>query len=155
MNFTVTYRKNDGALATEVIDAADRAAVIAACRARGIVPTSVTQGGRHAPSKPRNPSWLKGAIAGVLVAVIAGGALWWFGRGEATPPTKEKPKKVKVEVAQGAYLNLAFTGTNTVASLNLGGESVMDFANATTHPEFICGMGTLVVRPTGTMMLFR
>lgn len=97
MNFTVTYRKNDGALATEVIDAADRAAVIAACRARGIVPTSVTQGGRHAPSKPRNPSWLKGAIAGVLVAAIAGGALWWFGRGEATPSTKEKPKKVKVE----------------------------------------------------------
>ena len=71
------------------------------------------------------------------------------------PEAVEMPKKVKVEVAQGAYLNLAFTGTNTVASLNLGGESVMDFANATTHPEFICGMGTLVVRPTGTMMLFR
>ena len=94
MKFTVTYRKQDGALATEVLDAADRAACVAACRTRGIVPTSVVQGGRTSAGLCC-PSWAKGGIVGVIVLAIAGGVWWWLGRVETRPSATEKPAKVK------------------------------------------------------------
>ena len=46
MKFTITYRKKDGSMTTEVIDASDRAACIAECRKRGIAPMAVAQGGK-------------------------------------------------------------------------------------------------------------
>ncbi len=100
MNFTVTYRAKNGALATETIDAADRAAAIAACRARGIVPTAVTQGGRAKSSPSRSPAWVKGVMAGVLVIAMAGGVWWWMSGRDDTRPPSEKPKKVKVAKPQ-------------------------------------------------------
>ena len=75
MKFTVTYRRQDGSPATEVIDAADRAAAVASCRARGIVPKSVTEGGRIA-SPSRRPAWIKGAVA--AAAAIAAALVAWF-----------------------------------------------------------------------------
>ena len=99
MRFTVTYRKQDGSLAKEVIDAADRAAALAAFRERGIVPQGITEGGRI-DSSSRRPAWVKGAIAGAAVVVIALAA--WFllaPRSQPAPPpptpTVPKPKVVR------------------------------------------------------------
>lgn len=92
MKFTVTYRKQDGSLATEVIDAADRAAAVAACRARGITPQSIVEGGRVAVRSAR-PAWLKGAVAGVAVVVAALAA--WFLLAPKTQTTDAKPDAKK------------------------------------------------------------
>ena len=94
MKFTVTYRKQDGSLAKEIIDADDRAAAVAACRARGIVPKSVTEGG-SAASPSHRPAWVKGAVAGVLVVIVAVAAWFLF----ASKPAPEKPKPAPVPKA--------------------------------------------------------
>ena len=44
MTFTVTYRDKSGARREEAIEAADRAACVAACRARGILPLAIREG---------------------------------------------------------------------------------------------------------------
>ena len=93
MKFTVTYRRQDGSPATEVIDAADRAAAVASCRARGIVPRSVTEGG-HVASPSRRSAWIKGTIAGTVVVIIA--LLAWFflaPKPQPTPAPKPVQKK--------------------------------------------------------------
>ena len=46
MTFTVTYRDQTGAKREEAIEAASRAACVAACRARGISPIAIREGGR-------------------------------------------------------------------------------------------------------------
>lgn len=101
MNFTVTYRKKDGALATEVIDAADRAAAVAAFRQRGIVPTSVTQGGRTSSrtstAKNKSRTMTNFIVLAVLLAAIVGGVCWWFASREESPSKAEKPTKTKTE----------------------------------------------------------
>jgi hypothetical protein len=91
MKFTVTYRRQDGSPATEVIDAADRAAAVASCRARGIVPRSVTEGGRIA-SPSRRPAWIKGAVAGAAVVVVALVA-WFFLVPEPQTAPEPPPQK--------------------------------------------------------------
>ena len=48
-----------------------------------------------------------------------------------------------IKVANGARLELDFTGTNTVKRVKLGGHSVIGVVNAKTHPEFISGLGSL------------
>lgn len=102
MNFTVTYRKKDGALATEVIDAADRAAAIAAFRQRGIAPTSVTQGGRTpsrtSTAKDNSRKMARFVALAVFLVAIVGGVCWWFAsREESRPQTDDKPAKTKTE----------------------------------------------------------
>ena len=97
MNFTVKYRKQDGSLATEVVDATDRAAAVAACRTRGIVPQSVTEGGRAMSSASLRPTWIKGAVAGVLVVIVALAA-WYFLAPKSTPhdaAPRSTPKTAK------------------------------------------------------------
>ena len=93
MKFTVTYRRQDGSPATEVIDAADRAAAVASCRARGIVPKSIMEGGRVA-SPSRRPAWIKGAVAGAAVIVVAFVA-WFFlvPKPQTAPAPAPPPKK--------------------------------------------------------------
>ena len=93
MKFTVTYRRQDGSPATEVIDAADRAAAVASCRARGIVPKSIMAGGRVA-SPSRRPAWIKGAVAGAAVIVVAFVA-WFFlvPKPQTAPAPAPPPKK--------------------------------------------------------------
>ena len=100
MNFRVTYRKKDGAIATETIAAADRAACVAECRARGFAPMSVTQGGGRSPSRSQSPAWVKGAIAGVIVVAVAGIAWWWISSRTTTEVPAEKPAKTKVAKPQ-------------------------------------------------------
>ena len=101
MKFTITYRKKDGSMTTEVIDASDRAACIAECRKRGIAPTAVAQGGKASSQSRRNPAWVKGALAGALVVAVACAAWWYLGRNSETPPpSAEKPAKTKVAKPQ-------------------------------------------------------
>ncbi len=96
MKFTVTYRRQDGSPAIEVVDAADRAAAVDSCRARGIVPSSVTEGGRVA-SPSRRPAWIKGAIAGAVVVIIACVA-WFF----LSPKPQPTPAPAPVHKKQAA-----------------------------------------------------
>ena len=98
MKFTVTYRKPDGSLAKEVVDATDRAAAVAACRKRGISPSSVAEGALAGAPSAR-PAWVKGAIAGAVV--VAAALVAWFvlaPKPQATAPAPEpKPAKPKAE----------------------------------------------------------
>ncbi len=93
MTFTVTYRKPDGSLAKEVVEAADRAAAMAACRERGIVPRSVAEGGRAVSPASRLPPWAKGAVAGLLVVVVALVAWFFLASKTQVPIAKPAPKK--------------------------------------------------------------
>lgn len=72
--FTISYRLPSGGLKSEVIDAADRASALAQMKARGITPVSVKEGGTIAAAAKvaaKQPAWIKGAIAGVIVVVAA------------------------------------------------------------------------------------
>lgn len=85
MTFTVTYRAKDGALSEETVEAADRVACVAACRARGIVPVSVREGRASArPRSGKNSASPKQKLFTlhfylfVVIAAIAAIALWWW-----------------------------------------------------------------------------
>ena len=54
-----------------------------------------------------------------------------------------------IEVANGAMLDLAFVGTDTIQKLRLGGERVKGEVSAQTHPDYITGPGKLNVTGTG------
>lgn len=104
--FTIAYRLPSGGLKTEVVDAADRAAVLAQLKERGITPVSVKAGGKLASvsSSAAKPAWIKGAIAGVVVVVVAIVALVCLmskEKPEAKPPEPikkvQKPEKVKID----------------------------------------------------------
>lgn len=99
MSFTVKYRSADGALKTEVVEAASRAEVFAQMRERGIKPMAVVEGGKAAAAAgaASRPVWLKGAIAGVAVVVAAIVAWQLLAPGEqvATPKPSGGPKAAK------------------------------------------------------------
>ena len=101
MNFTVTYRRKDGSLAKEVVEARDRADVFARMKERGLTPTSVANGGKVAASAAgaAKPAWLKGAIAGALVVVLGIVAVFMLmpEKKPAPPAPKPKVEKPKVE----------------------------------------------------------
>ena len=91
MTWRVVYRAKDGALREEAVEAADRAECVAACRARGIAPTSVREGNaRGGAARPPRPCGKGGGARGTsrrtalvvaLVALAAGGGAWWWARG--------------------------------------------------------------------------
>jgi len=100
MTFTVTYRAKDGALSEETVEAADRAACVAVCRARGIAPVSVREGRASARPSDKSAASSSGRArarpshgvklwrAAILVtAVLAVGVgVWWFAvRGDRNP----------------------------------------------------------------------
>ena len=115
MTFRVTYREKSGAKAEVEIEAANRAACMAECRARGIVPVKVTEGratGRTGGSPVQSTARGRSAqragrplsrrlVAGVvLIAVLAGGGvLWWVLHKDTNPEPRitkqEKPKVTK------------------------------------------------------------
>jgi len=112
MTFTVTYRDKDGAKAEIEIEAASRAACVAACKARGIAPIGIREGhargrtgGASVPSAGHGPSrqragrplfrWI--AVAALCVAAV-GGVWWWRGREDARPvepKASETPRAAK------------------------------------------------------------
>ena len=68
----------------------------------------------------------------------------------------------KIAVADGATLNLAFTGTNKVRSVTFGGKGVLSrfagqtpIVNSQTCPDFVSGPGSLELNPRGLMVLVR
>lgn len=95
MTFTVKYRSNDGKIREERIEAANRSECVAKCKAQGIAPISVRDGGvsnaevqrRGDRRERRERSRLLWLLAGIIVVTIIG--IFWllpfFG-------DREKPK---------------------------------------------------------------
>jgi hypothetical protein len=68
------------------------------------------------------------------------------------------PEHLKIEVADGARLQLDFAGTNKIESLRIAGKSYEGLISVETHPELfptLAGPGTLMITPKGTLILFR
>jgi len=106
MTFTVTYREKDGAKAETVVEATNRAECVAACKARGIVPTMIREGGCHKSTvlpnnrdkrnRSRRMLWGTAILAGV--ALVLGGAWVWLADHPASGPYQpEQPAKHKSE----------------------------------------------------------
>ncbi len=55
----------------------------------------------------------------------------------------------------GAKLALNFPGTQEVYSVKFDGVSLVGEINAATHPDLIEGIGTLMVKPRGTILIIR
>jgi len=68
-------------------------------------------------------------------------------------PTDDFDKKLQIEVAAGARLNVCFEGTNRIDSLRLGGKHVHGIIDAKSHPDYISGAGAFAVRPRGLVMV--
>lgn len=101
MTWTVKYRRGDGALATEVVEATTRADVFAQLKVRGVSPLSVIEGGipTKAPTagRPIPRGVLRGAIAGGLVVAFA--LVGWLLLRPADKPALPSPApaaKVKI-----------------------------------------------------------
>ena len=71
-----------------------------------------------------------------------------------TPPTL--PERLRIDVAAGARLALNYPGTNKVASVRFDGTAVDGrIVDATTHPEYVTGIGALEVVPRNMVILLR
>ncbi len=99
MVFTVTYRGRDGGICEEAVEAASRAECMAACRTRGITPTSIREGrsGKSVASpdgSARSPSasltWKVAVIAAVVLAVAGGVWCWLALRADARASNTER-----------------------------------------------------------------
>ena len=81
----------------------------------------------------------------------------WLSRVESERDI-DLPEHLKIEVAEGARLQLDFAGTNKIDSLRIAGKSYAGLVSVETYPELfpvIAGPGTLMITPKGTMILFR
>ena len=65
------------------------------------------------------------------------------------------PHNVKIEVAKGAQLLLDYTGTAKCGPVTYDGVVHVGTINASTHPEFVTGGGTLEAIPLGTAVMVR
>ena len=121
MTFTVTFRDRTGAKREEAIEAADRTACVAVCRARGISPLAIREGangrkglkgangdkgskGLNGPKgvkgdsrSPRRHSPISILHFTFAIAAVAAIALvwWWFGGRSATDLPDDAPTKPK------------------------------------------------------------
>jgi len=105
MLFSVKYRDNSGALCEKAVEAADRSECFAKCKADGIAPMSVREGGFSSQSarkttkksdsgKNHGNGGLRIAACLALGVVVAGG-IWCF-MGVEERKKETKPKAVKV-----------------------------------------------------------
>jgi len=86
--YTYTAKDGAGAIKRGVLQAADRGAALAALKAKGLTPVSVTEGGQ-APREAALPAWCSArALALVGLAVVLGAGCWLWLRGGRKP---EKP----------------------------------------------------------------
>ena len=103
MTFTISYRGADGALREETVEAESRAACVAACKARGITPTTVREGRADKKAASAHDhvgaqSAMRWIVAGTLCVAVIGGVWWWLGRSEAPqvePARAQRPKAGK------------------------------------------------------------
>lgn len=63
------------------------------------------------------------------------------------------PVSTKIEVAEGARLHLDFTGTLRTGLLKLGNRYVRGIVDASTHPEYVSGLGRIESIPTGLIII--
>ena len=116
MQFTVTYRGADGAVATEAVDAASRGDCFAQMKARGISPMRVEEGkGRqpsHTGARRRGVGghsssgtycWMMVAL--VLALALGGGLWWWFGREVAVPENDQHVEREASEIKSAKRLS--------------------------------------------------
>ena len=101
MTFTVKYRAIDGKMREECIEAASRSECVAKCKAQGVAPISVKEGGkvfRRTDSKVLGGKllWI---IAGV---VILGGICWWFFGRQVEAPLSNVPHTAKISSSKKA-----------------------------------------------------
>lgn len=86
--YTYTAKDGAGAIKKGVLQAADRGAALAALKAKGLTPVSVTEGG-HVPREAALPAWCSvRALAWGGLAVVLGVGCWLWLRVERKP---EKP----------------------------------------------------------------
>lgn len=94
MTFTVTYRGNDGAMATASIEAQDRSECFTRCKERGIMPMDIREG--RAKSRPgtRNgpPTRRLMAMGGAAVAILAIGIGAWVWLTSGEKPKEDPPR---------------------------------------------------------------
>ena len=97
MTFTVKYRAIDGKMREECIEAASRAECVSKCKAQGIAPISVKEGGKVSNAETQQKRKIDGKLLWIIAGVvILGGVLWWvFGRQNEVTVKAEKPKAVK------------------------------------------------------------
>jgi len=96
--YSYTAKDQTGATTKGVIQAADRGAALAALKAKGLMPVSVTEGGQI-PREVALPAWFSTrilALAG-LVIVLGVGCLLWLTRKPEKPVVEVKEPKVSVE----------------------------------------------------------
>ena len=74
-----------------------------------------------------------------------------------TPGTFALPADATLEVKAGAELRLDFTNTVSVARVRLGGHYVYGTVDASTHPDFVTGLGSIEVTgtPPGALIIVR
>lgn len=65
----------------------------------------------------------------------------------AAAPAVAETQRPRINVKKGGMLSLDFTGTLQVGSLKLGGRLVKGTVNASTHPDYITGAGSLEAVP--------
>ena len=65
------------------------------------------------------------------------------------------PRNAQITVAEDTSLVLDFDGALKVRSLIVNGQRVTGYADATTHPGYITGMGTLAIVPDGSTITIR
>ena len=65
------------------------------------------------------------------------------------------PRNLKIEVAKGAQLLLDYTGTAKCGPVTYDGVTYIGTIDASTHPEFVTGGGTLEAVPLGTALIVR
>ncbi|MBQ6010556.1 MAG: hypothetical protein IJL17_18645 [Kiritimatiellae bacterium] len=99
MTFTVTYREKDGTRAEIEIEAANRAACLSECKARGITPMGVREGRNRGATghSPKQRLFTHHFLLFVAIAVVMAIALWWWlgsrGTTTSTASPAEKPTK--------------------------------------------------------------
>ena len=99
MTFTVTYRGNDGSMATASIEAKDRSECFVRCKERGIVPTDIREGRAKLRPATRNGSSARRLMAVGVVAVViltlGIGAWLWLTSGEKLKEDQPRPTPAK------------------------------------------------------------
>ncbi len=96
MTFTVTYREKSGSKAETEIESASRAACLAECRARGIVPIGIREGRSSSRCAAANTGSHRLLLAGAFLVIAVIGVAWWFWSRSGTqsvPPSKPPVEK--------------------------------------------------------------
>ena len=115
MTFTVTYRDKTGTRREEALEAVNRAACVAACRARGISPLAIREGAKGQVGN-KGTHGVKGLVFVVAVAILAAGGLWWWFGGCGVSTTVDNASKT-VKMPKRIHAPAARTNTRPPVAL--------------------------------------